>query len=529
MAILSFFRRALLRALLVLGFLLMSAGAAHAAGDFISLCYHEVESDTAPKLTRTAVHASDLAAQFAWLQANGYHPISLQQVLDARNGGAPLPDKAILLSFDDGKKDVYTRVFPLLKLFRFPALVALVGRWLDVPAGEAVDYDGVSLVRSEFVSWAEVREMQGSGLVEIASHSYNLHRGLLANPQGNTQPATTSRQYADGAYETDEAYHSRLQSDLRRNRDLIAKHTGTPPRAIVWPYGRTNGAAKQVAVELGMPIGLTLVDGRNSPQTPLTSLKRYLIEDSPSLQSFAEALRRNWEADPARSVRIVPAQWSSDADGGLQHFSQTLDQLQKLSPNIVFVDPRASADEQGKTLFPSSQRALATDVLNRISWQIMTRAGSPVFIDLPQTWLTNLPLLADLARHVSFAGVRMPVAPDDPRAWAALAAMERWRWPLAVAYAPPEIPGAAAWQALPTGDLVVLPATSANRAQIPLVDARRVLFEFDPARQVAADIARDMRHLDADGFRQFGLASFPESGFDLVWPVLSLRSQPLLP
>lgn len=520
MAILNLLRQALLALLLAL----LPVAGVHAAGDFISLCYHEVESERSPGLTATAVRAGDLAAQLAWLQASGYHPISLRQVLDARNGGAPLPEKAVLLTFDDGKKDVYTRVFPLLKLFRFPAVVALVGHWLDVPDGGTVDYDGKPLPRSAFVSWSDVREMQRSGLIEIASHSYNLHRSVLANPQGNTQPSATSRLYADGAYETDEAYLSRLHADLRRNRDLIEKHTGVAPRAVVWPYGRSNGAAKQLAEELGMPIGLTLVDGRNTSGTPLSSLKRYLIEDSPSLQSFAEALRQNWSPDPARSVRIVPAQWSSEEAG----LSQTLDRLLRLSTNIAFVDPRASADDSGPVNFPSLQRPLAADVLNRIAWQIKTRAGSPVFIDLPQAWLTNLPLLADLARYVTFEGVRMPVAPGDPAAKAALAAMTRWRWPLNVAYAPSTIPLPGAWQSLPAGDFVVLPATKETLAQMSLVEARRTLFEFDPASQPAADIAREMRRLDADGFRQFGLSAFPEAGFDAVWRELSLRSQPLL-
>ena len=39
--------------------------------------------------------------------------------------------------------------------------------------------------RANFISWAEAREMQASGLVEFASHSYTLHRGVQANPQGN--------------------------------------------------------------------------------------------------------------------------------------------------------------------------------------------------------------------------------------------------------------------------------------------------------------------------------------------------------
>ncbi|MBK7425423.1 MAG: poly-beta-1,6-N-acetyl-D-glucosamine N-deacetylase PgaB [Propionivibrio sp.] len=521
MAILNYFRRALLASLLVF----LPLAAAQAEGDFIVLCYHEVESEKTGSLTRTAVRSGDLAAQFAWLQASGYHPVSLQQILDSRQGGPALPDKALLLTFDDGKRDVYTRVFPLLKLFRFPVVVALTGHWMNVPDDGMVDYDGVPILRSEFVSWAEVREMQRSGLVEIASHSYDLHRGVLANPQGNTQPAATTRMYAEGIYETDADYLARLRADLRRSSELIEKHTGVPPRTIVWPYGRSNRAAQELAVELGMPVGMTLEDGINTARTPLPQIKRYLIEESPSLQSFAEAVRHLWSPDPARSVRIVPAQWPLVEEG----LSRTLDELQKLSPNVAFVDPRVTRNGQQAVLFPTTRLPVAADELNHIAWQIERRAGSPVFIDLPADWLGDHGLLADLARYVNFAGVRIPLEPGDELAVRALNVMERWRWPLRVAYAPRDAVAADTWRKPRPGDLLVLPATAANLALVPAGEAGRVLFEFDPSAQPAAEIARAMRRLEADGFRQFGLAGFPDAGFDPVWSNLSLRSQPLLP
>ncbi|QKV56674.1 MAG: hypothetical protein HT580_05045 [Dechloromonas sp.] len=76
----------------------------------MALSYHEVLPDHEP-LTPTAVRASDLARQFAWLQANGYHPVSVEQILAARAGGPSLPPKALLLTFDDGFKDAYTHAF----------------------------------------------------------------------------------------------------------------------------------------------------------------------------------------------------------------------------------------------------------------------------------------------------------------------------------------------------------------------------------------------------------------------------------
>ena len=145
--------RPLLAALLALAATLATAADAR----FMALSYHEVLADNEP-MTPTAVRASDLARQFAWLQANDYHPVSVDQILAARAGGPPLPPNAILLTFDDGFLDAYTRAFPLLKLFNYPAVIALVGKWMDVPDGQMVDYDGKPVPRGKFLNWAQVRE-----------------------------------------------------------------------------------------------------------------------------------------------------------------------------------------------------------------------------------------------------------------------------------------------------------------------------------------------------------------------------------
>jgi biofilm PGA synthesis lipoprotein PgaB len=512
--------------LLMAAFLAMAPWVpADAANELIILCYHEVESDRTAPLARTAVRAGDLAAQFAWLRAAGYTPVSLQQVLDARRGGKPLPDKAVLLTFDDGKKDVFTRVFPLLKLFRYPALVALVGRWLEVPEGGEVDYDGQPAPRGDFVTWEEVREMQRSGLVEIASHSYDLHRAVPANPQGNTEPAPTTRIYQEGRYETDAMYLERLSADLRANSDLIKRRTGIAPRAMVWPYGHSNVAAQQVAAQLGMSVGLTLQDGVNTAATPLAALKRTLIERSPSLEDYAAAVREVWLPDPARSVRIQPAGWEVAEEG----LSRTLDRIQRLATNVTFVDPRATGGEPEAVLFPTSQRAVRADLLNRVAWQVERRAGGEAFIELPQAWLEDPALLADLARHVNFSGIRVAAMPGDQTVARALSTIERWRLPVRVAYAPGGRLPAEAWDRLRADDFVVLPATADVRASVEARRASRVLFEFDPAGLPEARIAAEMRRLEADGFRRFGLAGLPETGFDTVWRTLSLRSAPVLP
>ena len=511
----------LIRFLLLL--IALPALAEPASNDFIALSYHEVENDSTPISSPTAVRASDLGAQFAWLKANGYQPVSVDAIVAARNGGLALPPKAVLLTFDDGLKDVYTRAFPLLKLFKYPAVIALVGTWLDVPAGKLVDYDNTPRPREQFVTWDEVREMQASGLIEVATHAYNLHHGILANPQGNTEPAAITRLYTNRRYESDSEYLARIRNDLASSSQLIARQTGKAPRILVWPYGRSNLAGQQIARELGMSITFTLEDGSTNAATPLIQTRRYLVENSPSLQEFAELMRRSWLPDPARSVRLTPGQWLNEED----ELSSTLDRLLSLQPNIAFVAPNALRDGKDTALFLTARRPAAADNLNRIGWQIERRAGVPVFIDLPDSWLGDSELIADLARQVNFAGLRLSAEPGSAVAQQVRNAAERWRWPLNLIYSLAEVPVESVWTNLRSGDLIALPASLTNSAALPVSAKTRVLLEFDPALPTA-QIAEKMRQLEAEGFRQFGLSGFPIQALDQISPVLSLRSQPQL-
>eukprot|EP01031_Cornospumella_fuschlensis_P050731 gene50731-62045_t len=194
------------------------------ARGFVVVAFHDV-ADTREQLTADATTSSTLVTFFDWLRAERWNPISLDDVAAAREGRRPLPERAILLTFDDGYRSTLTRVFPLLLAYRYPAVFALVGAWMDVPAGGTVTYGDQPRPRSDFLSWAEAREMQESGLVEFASHSFGLHSTVLGNPQGNQLPAAAAWAYdsSTGRYEDDAALRRRVERDLRRSAALRSR------------------------------------------------------------------------------------------------------------------------------------------------------------------------------------------------------------------------------------------------------------------------------------------------------------------
>lgn len=131
---------------------------AHDGLSFRALCYHAARDRLRDTLRdwpeATAVDTYDLIQQFSWLKENGYHVVSLEAIVAARSGGPALPPKAILLTFDDGYHSMYTRAFPLLKLFGYPAVIALIGEWLEENLNDQVWYGERWLPREQFVTWA---------------------------------------------------------------------------------------------------------------------------------------------------------------------------------------------------------------------------------------------------------------------------------------------------------------------------------------------------------------------------------------
>ena len=86
----------------------LSAQAQPAGQRFVSISFHDVV-DRVEDLDNDAVTLTRLVQFFDWLKGNGWTAVSLDDLAAANRGVRPLPDKAILITFDDGYKSLYTR------------------------------------------------------------------------------------------------------------------------------------------------------------------------------------------------------------------------------------------------------------------------------------------------------------------------------------------------------------------------------------------------------------------------------------
>jgi biofilm PGA synthesis lipoprotein PgaB len=368
---------------------------------FRVLCMHDVRDNLISSLTSTssldvyAIDTGTLTAIFSWLQNNNYHTVTVKQIEASRHGGPPLPPRAVLLTFDDGFRSHFTKVLPLLKRFNYPAVMGIVTAWIDTPPDMPVRISETeSMPREVFMSWDDVRQLGASGLVEVASHTHNLHHGATANPQGNQLPATTAYQYliAEKRYETDAEFSARIRDDLSTSIEQIRDRAGVVARSMVWPYGAENQPVRVISAALGMDVQFSLEAGPNTPDVPLDRLRRILMTYDVDIGGLERSMR---EPAANRGVvnpieRVVQVNLDDVYDPvperQEQKLGELIERMYQLHPSSVYLqafsDPHGSGVAES-VYFPNRHLPVRADLFSRAAWQLNTRAFVQVFAWMP--------------------------------------------------------------------------------------------------------------------------------------------------
>lgn len=355
------------------------------------LAYHSVVDESAAENQKQyfpqTISAQTLIKHFNWLKENGYNVISWQQVIDAENGKGTLPDNAVLLSFDDGYETMYNVVFPLLKAYNYPAVFAPVTGWLDTPTDQKIAYADKMLDRSVFATWAQVKEMEQSGLVEVASHTHNLHNGINANPSGGQLPSVIAPEYKNGKYETEDAYKNRLKSDFSRTVQTLINHIGKKPRVMVWPYGQFNDIAVQIARQAGMPHYFSLGE-KIINKVGDKHIGRLLLNAETDLNTVKNYLNGIDESKQIQRVLHVDLDYVYDADKAQQakNLDKLIDRIYRYGVTTVYLQAFSDPDGDGVAdalYFPNKYLPVRDDIFGRIAWQLQTRAGVQVYAWMP--------------------------------------------------------------------------------------------------------------------------------------------------
>jgi peptidoglycan/xylan/chitin deacetylase (PgdA/CDA1 family) len=221
------------------------------------LMYHKV-NDLWPNPITIPTTVFD--EQMTLLRDLGYVPVSLEAVRDHYVGGAPLPQGAVLITFDDGYRDNLRNAAPILLRHGYPAVVFVPIGFLDddcpLPHEDTLRLLGI---RNPTLDWHELVELEAAG-IRVESHGIG-HRTLLRLG------------LADAAREI-VVSKARLEERLGREIEAFAYVKGT-----LADYGPEHASLVEQA---GYKLAFTAVSGANGPRGDRFRLRRYNVEPYPA-------------------------------------------------------------------------------------------------------------------------------------------------------------------------------------------------------------------------------------------------------
>ena len=211
------------------------------------LMYHSISSEGGP----TCVAPEIFAAQMRAIAEAGVPVLTLDDYCAARIGGAGLPERSVMITFDDGFQDFAETAWPVMRGLGFRPIVYLPTNYVGGREG----WRGIASAPRKLMDWDTIRDLAREGVI-FGSHTEN-HPDL----SGLAPEA--------------------LEAELTRSRDRIADELGAVPRHFAPPYGIANGAVRaRIAQHYQSSVGTRLGQaGRSAERYDLPRIEMFYFTD----------------------------------------------------------------------------------------------------------------------------------------------------------------------------------------------------------------------------------------------------------
>ncbi len=213
--------------------------------------------------------------QLTTLHERGHQVIRLHDLVAVLQGSqAVLPDRAVVLTVDDGHRTVYTDLFPLITRLRLPVTLFI--------------YPTAISNASYALTWEQLAEMKASGLVDVQSHTlwhpnFNVERRRLASP----------------------AYERFVQDQLIKSKVILEQRLGGKVDLLAWPFGIYDQQLMQWASAAGYVMAFSIERRAVTRTENLMALPRYIVTDADRGARFGALLSGPTE-QPATKAKAVP-------------------------------------------------------------------------------------------------------------------------------------------------------------------------------------------------------------------------------
>jgi len=242
------------------------------------LMYHHIDDDVTSDMVVTA---ETFAMHMRALYEHGFTAVPLSRLVDFVDHGVPLPERPVVITFDDGYLSVYRYAFPVLARYGHHATSFVIGEAVGTDTYKDTGYPTIP-------KFCFLQAQNMAGVVSIQSHSYDMHQW---EPFETGRARTNILQWPG---ECVEEYIEILRADHMRVSEIIYAGTGETVFSIAFPHGIYDTLSQAVLVDMGVRVTLGTRWGRNTiikglPQS-LLSLNRFNINNDVAIEDLLALL-----------------------------------------------------------------------------------------------------------------------------------------------------------------------------------------------------------------------------------------------
>ena len=207
------------------------------------LLYHDIQDTGEGDSTISQeVFLSHLDA----IQQAGYETVTFQQLINFVEHEGSLPEKPILITFDDGYLSNYKIAWPALQERGMVGTIFVIGSLVGKDT-----YKDTGVPTIPHFTYKQAKEMIDSGVMSIQSHTYDLHQYGPLEPDGGREGVLPM----EG--ETSKDYRQVLLKDFLRSRDALHQNTGATIQVLAYPYGLYTQDSEAISTQFGFSVTLT--------------------------------------------------------------------------------------------------------------------------------------------------------------------------------------------------------------------------------------------------------------------------------
>lgn len=235
----------------------------------------------------TIVSPETFEHQMQVISDAGYHTVTIQDLIRYVYSGEELPENPVCITFDDGYLSNYEIAYPILRKYGMKATIFAIGS----SVGCSEYKESGRKIKPHF-SWAQAVEMMDSGLIDVQSHTWDMHQWCEGE---GTEKVRESALQMDG--ETESEYIGEFSADIREFQRVYAEKTGRRCNVISYPQGQYSVLSEVTAAECGIQATLTTETGRKNtvvkglPQS-LRALSRFNVTESTTDEELLAKLKQ---------------------------------------------------------------------------------------------------------------------------------------------------------------------------------------------------------------------------------------------